>query len=415
MNMESNTPNPQFSTRLGCRDGLLCVVAERRDGPQAKAIRLWYPVREAQEMEFATLEGRPVRETDQKQGIYIDEEGAVFQLAQKGATRPSLVEEVADQEQGRQALPAATLSNGRSPSNAPATKHGHTSAVATSPATAQAEPDHLGPKALMRKRRGQAGAALKVRREPHRAEPLPAPAARRQSVQRERRAGNASPTESDMNLRQKLAEVRRRIGYIQKRGHNERGNYRYVTAADIAGAVGDLLAELGVVIVPSLESISYVPTRNSSGQIERVACVIMSYTFTDVISAEKVTVKVPGEGLDGGDKATYKAMTGALKYALLQSFLLASGDDPEDDRHEVHHRTAATGTVHPDRKVNATEVAGLKQLIDETATEVERVLAYYKVASLDEMTEPVYRRAIELLNRKRAAQTRREVNHHAQG
>ena len=30
-----------------------------------------------------------------------------------------------------------------------------------------------------------------------------------------------------------------------------------------------------------------------------------------------------GEGADAGDKAPYKAMTGALKYALLQSFLLA--------------------------------------------------------------------------------------------
>jgi len=55
-----------------------------------------------------------------------------------------------------------------------------------------------------------------------------------------------------LNLRQKLAEVRRRIGYIQKRSHNERFNYSYVTAADIAGSVGDILSELGVVVIPSL-------------------------------------------------------------------------------------------------------------------------------------------------------------------
>lgn len=39
-----------------------------------------------------------------------------------------------------------------------------------------------------------------------------------------------------MNLRQKLALVRQRLGYIQKRGLNEVHSYRYVTAADIAGA-----------------------------------------------------------------------------------------------------------------------------------------------------------------------------------
>ena len=58
----------------------------------------------------------------------------------------------------------------------------------------------------------------------------------------------------------------------------------------------------------------------------------MAYTFIDVDTAEEITVKTAGEGLDSGDKAPYKAMTGALKYALLQSFLLATGDDPEDER-----------------------------------------------------------------------------------
>jgi hypothetical protein len=38
-----------------------------------------------------------------------------------------------------------------------------------------------------------------------------------------------------------------------------------------------------------------------------------------------------GEGQDAGDKAVYKAMTGALKYCLLKTFLIPTGDDPERD------------------------------------------------------------------------------------
>ena len=63
-----------------------------------------------------------------------------------------------------------------------------------------------------------------------------------------------------------------------------------------------------------------------------MARVVMAYTFADVDSGEEIIAKVAGQGLDPGDKAPYKAMTGALKYALLQSFLLATGDDPEDER-----------------------------------------------------------------------------------
>src|SRR5271157_5496233 len=209
-----------------------------------------------------------------------------------------------------------------------------------------------------------------------------------------------------LNLRQKLAEVRRRIGYVQKRGFNERNNYSYVTAADLAGAVGDILAELGVVIIPRLESISYEPNAGGRSEVARAAQVVMAYTFTDVDTGDEITTKVAGQGLDAGDKAPYKAMTGALKYALLQSFLLATGDDPEDER--VDARLTTSGS---DRAITAEEVRELEKLIDDTRTDLERVLAYYKVASLEGMTETAYRRAIEVLNRKLAKRDSQETVH----
>ncbi len=201
-----------------------------------------------------------------------------------------------------------------------------------------------------------------------------------------------------MTLRQKLGEVRRRIGYIQKRGYNERHNYNYVAAADIAGTVGDVLAELGVVVIPRLETISYEPHAPGRADSVRVARVIMAYTFTDENSGEEITARVAGEGLDVGDKASYKAMTGALKYALLQSFLLATGDDPEDER--ADSRTAFGAEC----LITAEQVRQLQGLIEETGTDLERVLAYYKISALGEMTEACYRRALELLNRKLAKQ-----------
>jgi len=197
-----------------------------------------------------------------------------------------------------------------------------------------------------------------------------------------------------MTLRQKLGEVRRRIGYIQKRGYNERHNYNYVAAADIAGAVGDILAELGVVVIPRLESITYEPNTPGRTDSVRIARVIMAYTFTDVNSAEELTARVAGEGLDVGDKASYKAMTGALKYALLQSFLLATGDDPEDERADSRSGFGS------ESQITAAQVGQLQGLIEETGTDLERVLAYYKISALSEMTEASYRRALELLKRK---------------
>lgn len=206
-----------------------------------------------------------------------------------------------------------------------------------------------------------------------------------------------------MSLRQKLGEVRRRIGYIQKRGYNERQNYNYVAAADIAGTIGDILAELGVVVIPRLESISYEP--HASGRLERVARVIMSYAFTDEDSGDEIIAKVAGEGLDIGDKASYKAMTGALKYALLQSFLLATGDDPEDERAESRWNSGS------DHQISAEQQDEIRALIENTGTDPERVCAYYKISALAEMTESTFRRAVDLLKRKLDKQNHGDGGH----
>ena len=49
-------------------------------------------------------------------------------------------------------------------------------------------------------------------------------------------------------------------------------------------------------------------------------------------------VKVLGDGADTGDKASYKAMTGAMKYALRQTFVIETGDDPDDTPSDVQER-----------------------------------------------------------------------------
>ena len=343
---------------------------------------VWYPIREAEEAEAQTLAGRRVAEIDAKEGIYVDEEGTVFQLAE-GETKPILVEETPGESGELEQLLTASLKNGNS------SEKGRTHALQRSTGRrkkrAKEEPESAKPD------HGQLLAESRAHRSSDAAD--------------WDRAADRETTH--LNLRQKLAEVRRRIGYVQKRGFNERNNYSYVTAADLAGAVGDILAELGVVIVPRLESITYEPNPSGRTEVARAAQVVMAYTFTDVETGDEITTKVAGQGLDAGDKAPYKAMTGALKYALLQSFLLATGDDPEEER--INH-SSGNGT---ERLITPEEARQLRVLVDETETELDRVLSYYKINSLEEMRESSYRRAIELLNRKRAKQAQGN-SHYAQ-
>ena len=373
-----------MKSTLHYRDGHLGILNESELSPEGTlgSIREWYAVREAAEAEVATLVGRLVTRVESEEGLYVDEEGNVFQLADKGETKPIAVEHLPGTEKTElEVLLEASLKGRKA--------HGQNS----------------GPKRLFKKNRksGRKQQALQMLTAKPEARPAEAPPAVESGASTFNVAAPEEPVR--LNLRQKLAEVRRRIGYVQKRGHNERFNYSYVTAADIAGSVGDILAELGVVVIPRLEDISY-ESAMGRGETTRMARVVMAYTFADVDSGEEIIAKVAGQGLDPGDKAPYKAMTGALKYALLQSFLLATGDDPEDERPDARFTTPSSA-----RLVSADEIGELERLIAETGTELERVLAYYKVASLGELTETAYRRAVEVLNRKLAKRSNQETVH----
>jgi G3E family GTPase len=178
-------------------------------------------------------------------------------------------------------------------------------------------------------------------------------------------------------------------------------------AADIAGGVGDALAELGVIVIPHLESIESEPLPTSK---ERIVRVVMDYTLVDSQTGERETIRVAGEGRDPGDKGPYKAMTGALKYALLQTFLIATGDDPENERSE---RAESVGAPQP-ATIGPEKAGQLSELLAETGTEVERVLEYFKVSRLEDLTESAHRKALQILSRKRARSAAKEP-HHAQG
>ena len=116
MDAQRETTKGQITFRLAYREGFLCVLGERgsTQSSESTTAKLWYPIREAEEAEVLTLLGRPVTELDPKEGIYVDEEGAVYQLAQKGETEPMAVEEIPGEAGKLAELLTASLKNGNS-------------------------------------------------------------------------------------------------------------------------------------------------------------------------------------------------------------------------------------------------------------------------------------------------------------
>lgn len=125
----------------------------------------------------------------------------------------------------------------------------------------------------------------------------------------------------------KMLAVMNEVGYVQKDGKNEFHGYRYASEANAIAALRPALIKHGLVMVPSVEHVTHDEHGNTH--------VEMLYRLMDA-GGNCIEFKFSGSGNDRsrsgavGDKGIYKAITGANKYALLKTFLLETGDDPEE-------------------------------------------------------------------------------------
>lgn len=130
----------------------------------------------------------------------------------------------------------------------------------------------------------------------------------------------------------KLAEIVREIDHVEKSGRNDFQKYNYVKAADVAWLVRKALSERNIYLVTDVIEIrNYeIPAREGVMQAVDVK-VQFSFFDGDVPETQPVVLHAYGTGTDKGDKAVYKAMTGALKYGLRHAFLIPDESDPEAD------------------------------------------------------------------------------------
>ena len=133
-----------------------------------------------------------------------------------------------------------------------------------------------------------------------------------------------------------LAAVNKSIKAIGKDRKNEQQGFKFRGIDDVMNELHSLFAANDIIILQTINSIDVTERTNQRGTVIFSVRVNITYHFThsDGSSAD---VTVTGEAMDSGDKATTKAMSIALKYALLQMFLIPTEEekDPDAQTHEV--------------------------------------------------------------------------------
>jgi hypothetical protein len=126
-----------------------------------------------------------------------------------------------------------------------------------------------------------------------------------------------------MNIHQRLAKAMEAVTYIQK---EKKAGMRYsiVSHDAVTAKVRPALLEAGIVYYPVHTSASQTGNRTEARMTVRFVNIDEPHDYIDV--------QTFGYGIDDQDKGPGKSMSYAVKYALLKTLGLETGDDPDLDQ-----------------------------------------------------------------------------------
>jgi hypothetical protein len=201
------------------------------------------------------------------------------------------------------------------------------------------------------------------------------------------------------SLLQRLHAVMLEVDYIQKEKKTGM-RYSIVSHDAVTAKVRPLMVKQGIV---------YYPCNMVLEQIGNRTQVRMAVRFVNIDDAEDaIIVQTAGFGIDDQDKGPGKAISYAVKYALLKTLGLESGDDPDEDQDTI----VRPGIADPARV--AAEEFKQKISLTQSLADLEALRAEYK-PSLDSLqqTFAAYYHETVLVWKRRASELKTKAAHDA--
>lgn len=190
-------------------------------------------------------------------------------------------------------------------------------------------------------------------------------------------------TEERLNLFQKIQAVSNEIRTIEKNMTVGSGTYSYKAVADIDVmiAVKDAETKFKIISIPIKQELiksEVIRTLNKDKEsITYVDIVKMTVRFLDLENHDSyIDVETFGRGLDSGDKGFGKASTYARKYAMLNAYKIATGEDPDKDK------SVEQTTERIDEKRN--------EVVNYLLTDndyMNNILKYFSLGSVDDLSD----------------------------
>lgn len=145
------------------------------------------------------------------------------------------------------------------------------------------------------------------------------------------------------NIYQRIADVMRDVQYLTKDDEVDAGigkKYRAITEEKVTRTVRESMVKNGLVMFPTVMQthLTSETVQTAKGErINRITHIDVDYVIANVDEpSEQIVVASSGTGVDTQDKGIGKAMTYAYKYALLRTFAIPTGEDPDQIASDVY-------------------------------------------------------------------------------
>jgi len=181
-----------------------------------------------------------------------------------------------------------------------------------------------------------------------------------------------------MNIYQRINNVMKEVAYVKKDAQISGGgqNYSAVTHDQVVSMVRTAMVNNGIICFPEQVKGEMLITRDLSKDI-KMHLYQGEYRihFVGIDEGDSIVCVVQSHANDNGDKAPGKALTYAVKSAMLKVFNLETGINDES-REDIRDNESGL------KPISAAQLVELLALMKETNTEESSFIKFLKVDSL---------------------------------
>lgn len=176
----------------------------------------------------------------------------------------------------------------------------------------------------------------------------------------------------------KMVDVMRDVGAVGKDQKNTAQGYKFRGIDQFVNALHPALVKNNVFLTTEVlertEQLKEVERSNGKKGVDKHVALRVKYTFY-AEDGSHVSSTLASEGLDSGDKATNKALSAALKYALIQTFSVPTEDMEEADRFSPEMGVELDKKSQPEGTPMKVDAPVKNALPEATASKVEATTA----------------------------------------